>query len=281
MEIENIEKLIIRNRLEEATIQLKSIFHNMEDEELLNESILILSRLSNFEKKSSQGVIDYLDKEYGKIRLSVINLKSSAKTLLKGKANTSNKNSDERERINHNRILFNEEFKDNKNGWVTKEDEGKECYIKGGRYYFENKRIEAKLWYSTINIKLDTEDNFIIKTRITYLKGENSKAFGLLWGFLDENNLFRFLISADGEFYIDYFIEGEQLTIEGWKKNPIIKTGKKTNLLEIVKNLDVLHFKINQEVVYTMEYISFFGNEFGFGIENNVKIAIDLLRITN
>ncbi|MCB0642239.1 MAG: hypothetical protein KDC44_11390, partial [Phaeodactylibacter sp.] len=76
--IEEAENLIADSRLELAAKKLLAFFRWKQDEELVDEVLLILSRHSNFIRKAElQGVVDIFDVEYGKIRLAVIQLKKA------------------------------------------------------------------------------------------------------------------------------------------------------------------------------------------------------------
>jgi len=80
--ITEVENLIVENKLEEAIKKLLPIFKESHDEDMVNECLLIWSRLKNFLRKSNLGVVDFFHIEYPKIQLSVLNLKNVAKKMV-------------------------------------------------------------------------------------------------------------------------------------------------------------------------------------------------------
>ena len=64
-------------------------------------------------------------------------------------------------------------------------------------------------------------------------------------------------------------------------ENPAVKKGRNTNLLEIIRNGPSIHFKVNGDVVFTSDFVNFFGNKIGFILFGEMKAAVDLLRISN
>ena len=263
--ISEIEEFIISNKIGQALIELKKIFQNFNDEDLVNESLLILSRLKIFSAKSNQGVIDYFDLEYSKIRLSTLSLKSAAKKLLE--------KTDEgviRPKINYPNlnIVFRDDFNSNDSGWFEGEDEICKSYIKNGRYFIEHLRNKLSLLSWEQEIEIDTTKNFQLKCGIMFIEGTKTNGYGISWGGAigDENSefyLFDFVVSANGAFRISYYIENKTINIVEWTKNSAIKLGVNTNNLEVLKNGELMHYKINNEVVFTSEFNSFFGNKTG------------------
>ncbi len=80
---------------------------------------------------------------------------------------------------------------------------------------------------------------------------------------------------------INYHLDGEVISIAEWSDNSSIKLDKKTNVLEIIKNANVLHYKINNEVVYSSEFYPFFGNKIGIIVNDDIKIAVGKFYVSN
>ncbi|MCB0642504.1 MAG: hypothetical protein KDC44_12730, partial [Phaeodactylibacter sp.] len=133
----------------------------------------------------------------------------------------------------------------------------------------------------TQEIEVDDRKNFSIKARMLFLGGTESNGYGLSWGAGEGLNSFSFVVSANGLLNIVYFVDGQRFPICEWQKNPAINQGRALNILEIVKKGEIVHFKVNDEVVFTYAFISFFGNKFGFVLYQNMKVAVDLFQIRN
>jgi len=113
------------------------------------------------------------------------------------------------------------------------------------------------------------------------LEGAEGCSYSLIWGDEDSDNRFRFTMSPKGSFSYSYSINGEHIAVSNWVDNSAIKIDLNSNLIELVKNGELVHFKINKEVVYTNDFISFFGDKIGFSLSRNMKIAVDFIRIKN
>ena len=276
--IKQVENLIIGNKLVEATNKLRYIFETEDDEDLLNESILLLSRLVNFNNKANQGVVDYFDLEFSKIRLSVINLKSSAKKLLstRGEDTSDSHKIIKRDEIN---TIFKTNFEHPDDKWEISGELTK-AEIKNRRCFIEHLKNDRGGSF-TKRIPIDTSNNFSIKCNVQFLEGTEANGYGLRWGGGEGVNYFDFVISANGSFTVGYFLNDEPFDLCDWTKNDAIKRGKKSNTLEIIKNKSLLHFKINEEVVFTTEFIPFFGDVIGFQLYKNMKVVVSYFEINN
>jgi len=287
--IKNVEALIIENRLKEAINALIPVFSSADDEHLLNEAILTLSRLNNFMSKSNQGVVDQFDMEYSKIRLSVLNMKSSAKKLIKQKETQSPPLSSQanfsipqpQKKVQAGlQIIFEDDFINNEHNWPIGSSDISHREIKNGRYFLEHTREKHCDLY-TRQVLIDSKKDFSISSRMTFIHGTDNNAYGLSFGKGDNSNYFQFGISANGYCLFNYFLNNDYFKVSGWLTSSAIKQGKQSNLLQIDKKGDTLHFKINNQEVYTSEFLSFFGDDLGFAVNRNMKIAVDFLRVEN
>jgi hypothetical protein len=279
--ISDIETQIINNQLKEAATSLKAVFEKNQEEELINESILMLSRLNNLERKYNQGVIDLFDLEFSKVRLALITLKTSAKKVLDVNHKLTLKEI-QKTQVPVYQVIFEDDFEDNRNGWGVEDSDAAISSIRNGRLFLENLTIDKSL-SSTKNIKIDSKKNFSIKCRITFLDEIELNGYGISWGGSNEGatDSFRFVISSDGYFSIYYFIDSEYFELCDWEENSAIRQGKTMNFLEIVKNGNIMHYKVNGEVVFTSEFISFLGDRVGIVIGPAITVAVDLFQVTN
>jgi len=89
--IELIEKYIIENNLDDALNELRIFFNNNNQDDLNDESILLLSRLKNIKGKANMGMAKYTDEEFNQIRYSTLVLKKSARKIIEKKNIKNNK----------------------------------------------------------------------------------------------------------------------------------------------------------------------------------------------
>lgn len=155
--INEIESLIINNDLELAIIKMIEFFRDFNDEILVNEGLLLLSRMKNFSSKANSGVIDYFDPEFGKIRYSTITLKSSIKKLLKSK----NKYSILKHKELVSKTILDEDFSDNKNETTIPTQFGVLFDVESENLVLTYKSIEEAIHESRAHLttKMNNVDN--------------------------------------------------------------------------------------------------------------------------
>jgi hypothetical protein len=73
----------------------------------------------------------------------------------------------------------------------------------------------------------------------------------------------------------------KNITYEKWNPNLAIKKGNGAwNSLKIEKKGKLMSFYINETKVDEIDYPKLYGNQFGFKINRNQKIAVDYLKVT-
>ena len=177
-------------------------------------------------------------------------------------------------------IIFEEFFDNNNNGWYIDSGEYQKGTIVGGRYIIEHKR-NVKCWLFYKNIKIDTKKNFKISSTMTFLDGVVDNGYGLLWGGLDSKNYYEFIISSNGQFIYEYFLDGKLISESNWVESSKVNQGKRTNKIEIEKKGEKLEFRINDERIFTTTFTSFFGDRIGFSLNRKMSVAIDQIKIWN
>ena len=174
--------------------------------------------------------------------------------------------------------LFFDDFDDNRNEWglgETKNDWLEK--IDDGNLHFQSFDNNAK--EDLVRFELEQTKDFEIETAIRFVQGDSIKFFGLQWGKSDDfNNQFDFLISGNNYVTIDkysgeFFDYLEPSVSEYLRKNHF-------NKLTIRKLNTNYYFFINEQLIYTMPFKPFFGNNIGFQVSENSSILIDYLKIS-
>ena len=172
-------------------------------------------------------------------------------------------------------ILFSEKFDNNLNQWNLKSNKGNELKIEGG--FLELQSEDEKITTSA-EIEINENENFEIDTKLGFLSGNQSRAYGLHWGKSDEGDrYFSFVINAKGQYAISKF-SGAHISYKQESAPQIVKL-KDFNRLIIRKVDNMVYFFINEELVYSMEYKLSYGNLIGFQSGGGNAIQIDYLEI--
>ena len=177
--------------------------------------------------------------------------------------------------------ILTEDFDENSNGWAETSFEEGEFAIKEGFYEFEHKR-DRGAWTNTITVEIPMDKNYEIVTSIKTIKSLDTRNFGLVWGKDDDGNQYEFTINRNGEYSIEKAENYERtpMTYQRWIVSAAInKDNDVVNELKILRTGFELAFYINNIKVQVLRHKKFYGNEIGFKVNDNQKIAIDFLKI--
>ena len=179
-------------------------------------------------------------------------------------------------------IVFEDYFTDNRNNWVTQNNENVLMQFKNKAYIFEHKRNHSA-WntYNIIN-NMNWKSEYKIDAVIEKLSGPNY-GFGIIWN-LDDNNEYRYIISENG-YYRVLFREGTTWHyIIDWTYSENINRGNAVNKLTIIRNKKSLKFYINDKYTTRRNVDKFnrnYDGRIGFVIDNAIKIKIHSLIVRN
>jgi hypothetical protein len=180
-------------------------------------------------------------------------------------------------------VVFEDNFKDNKNHWPQAKTTYSDIRLNPGRemYMIKYKLKEtADACTSWIDVDLDEDKNFRISALLYKEGGVKNYGYGLLWGGT-EDNYYSFLVSPGGFYSIGKVVDGiwQDLTPD-WVPCDAVEQGRKGhNKLALSKIGDTYHFEINNQKVATMKMGPFFGNKIGFNVNNKQKIMVDWIKV--
>ena len=175
-------------------------------------------------------------------------------------------------------IIFYDDFNGHNYNWNIKRNNGAYAVIRNGVYYIHNTTAN-KLYSTGLQVFIDYSKNFVIETRIRKVSGKNNKGFGLLWGSKGLGNSFMFLITNNGYFMVGAQADNKFITLKKWTKTKAIKKDR-FNRLRIEKEGLNMRFYINDQAVYSMNFMKFFGQFHGFVLQDGISVEADYLRIT-
>ena len=176
--------------------------------------------------------------------------------------------------------ILNDEFDNNIQNWTIASNSSHRFEIINSTYLIEGK-LEGRAITTTISIDTNLS-NFKIFSEFMKLKGIDNNGYGLIWGGYDENNEFEFIISGNGQFKIIEWNNGKQNVIVPWSNSASInKWNLATNILSIECKENLWKFYINDNYVARCKAQAFFGNKFGFIVNENISCQANYLKIKN
>lgn len=178
--------------------------------------------------------------------------------------------------INPTSVLFFDDFSNNNNRWVERNNDQASLNIHDGYYHFSNKI--QKQYISLLDLKVREFYDFIIEAKFTKVSGVDNYGYGIVWGGKNTKNYYEFLISENGYYAYAKQENGDFVLIIPSKEDSSIN--KIANILAIKKKGNKLYFIINGVIVNTAKFEGFMGNIGGFVVENKQSLKIDYIKVT-
>ncbi len=128
-------------------------------------------------------------------------------------------------------------------------------------------------------IKINYEKDFTISADFNQLSGTDNHGYGFVWASKDISNLYYFIISSNGQASIYKKEEGNWIEIRKWTPFKAIKPMNKLNKIVLTQTNKKLKILVNDEIYYDSTGFKPFGEQFGFVLNNTMKIEVDNLSI--
>jgi hypothetical protein len=177
--------------------------------------------------------------------------------------------------------ILNENFDSNAFRWEIIQDEYSEMSISDGKYTLNNKS-EGMAITSTIESPHLQDENYRISAKLSKMKGIDNNGFGLVWGSVDANNQFEYVISANGHFKILKWENGEKTDLIEWTYHSGIKKWDMSNNSLAVENSGGLfRFYINDIYVAMLPAQKSSGKKLGFVLNENMLVEVDEIIVEN
>jgi len=169
-------------------------------------------------------------------------------------------------------------FNNNKKKWKLVDNDFQKIVIDDGLLIVEVFDDEADA-YIVNDFKADLTANFVLECEFTKYEGETG--VGFLWGFENEQNYNRFLITTrDQEFNAVTYRNGEVEWISDWTFSEAINLDYQTNKLKIEKKNNRIELYANDQLLTTISDTEMFGNQVGFFVGGTSVFEIDNFSIT-
>ncbi len=178
------------------------------------------------------------------------------------------------------RVIFDEQFNDNRNKWFERDDTEIFYKVQGGQYHFDHRRDKGGWfsWPQTL-VNIDESGDFRIESTMTKTSGVDSSAYEIFWGMKDNKNCYCFGVSGNGGYLYGKYRQGRWKTLLGWTKSAHINQGNLTNTLAVEKSGERIRFYVNNHFIAETSYEKQFGRKIGFSLNDKMAVEIDNLRV--
>lgn len=123
-------------------------------------------------------------------------------------------------------VEIHEDFDNNRFGWPT----GPNASVSGGRYVLDS---QGGYPFTVRNTGLgQIAFDFCYEGKVEFLSGNESAGYGLVFGYLDENNYFAFLVTRGGQFMVFQEKDGRVNELVPWTATSYLEGRSHTLLVQ-------------------------------------------------
>ena len=178
------------------------------------------------------------------------------------------------------KVLFRDDFRDNRNDWTIAAKEEYSSYIQGGNYVI-SKKTESGSWFFYKSIYTEYDKDYSIEVEATQTSGVENNGYGLVFAAKDVDNSHYFMVTSNGYYRISGYENGKYTPTTDWTKTDKVSGMDEIHSLKVERKGDKLYFSINNNVVHTLtsKEIEIYGNRIGFVLNDEMRVEFDFLEV--
>ena len=157
-------------------------------------------------------------------------------------------------------VLYTEDFDDPTSGWDEFSGDDQTVGYQGGRYVI---LVDRENWMTWGNAYEWFDDGILITVDATKIGGPDDNGFGVVFGYQDDLNFYRFEIASDGYYRFGKYVDNEWIELIPWTTSELILQGEATNRVSAAMRGGRLVFAVNGEVLTATEDDSFSDGDVG------------------
>jgi len=279
-QIEEAREHLRENRLRECLGVIDGIIKQKELPDLRDKVDVLYSRLAKYQADNISGVISSEDVTLNQIRRSILEmLQFVERSDLVEKEEVMVQAQESKKAY---RPLINDQFENNRRGWMVCKNNMTTVNIENHRLYMDIRNNEHA-FRSLISQPLPEHQDILIKTKCKVLGCGPDSFVGICWGssgksvdtgfalvYYPDKNSFRFLDVYNGRTSRD---SGSTPVENQHLEDPSVIQ------LELQRINSVTEIFLNKKKVYTCELPSFYGPQMGLVAGANVEVAFEYFQV--
>jgi hypothetical protein len=177
-------------------------------------------------------------------------------------------------------LVYEDDFSNPKSGWTQASGEEGESYYKDGEFHGIVNKWDWAGWQ--YNRNAGRFGDFTIEEDMRLVNGPSNSSYGLIFRCQDDNDFYRFLISANGNYLVGTKLDGKWTELQKWTMSEYVGKGNSTNHLKVVCKGSHIQVYVNEHYLTTVIDTSFAEGYIGGIIdtpEPNTHVAFDNLKV--
>lgn len=177
------------------------------------------------------------------------------------------------------KVLFFDDFNNDIHGWKTGDEIYARFQLQKGYYIIDNTH-HSEAAFSTIPVELNYNGNFIIESTIVKMAGKGECSYGIAWGCNPETDSTLYLILYKNYVLFGRKHMGKWKTLINWHQSAYINNHNQENKIAIKKNSSCIEVFINEQMIFKIDTLHYYGNNIGFILFGNIMVKADFIFIT-
>ena len=177
-------------------------------------------------------------------------------------------------------LLYEEDFGDAGSGWDDFAGDDQTVGYEGGRYVVV---IDATDWMSWGNAYQWFDDGIVVEVDATKIGGPDDNGYGIVFGYQDVDNFYRYEIASDGYYRFGKYLDNEWIELVPWMETDAVNLGDATNTIAVAMEGGTISLYANDSLLDTVSDTSFADGDIGLVAGSfdtgGVAIAFDDLRV--
>ncbi len=177
-------------------------------------------------------------------------------------------------------VLYTEDFDDPTSGWDEFSGDDQTVGYQGGRYVI---LVDRENWMTWGNAYEWFDDGILITVDATKIGGPDDNGFGVVFGYQDDLNFYRFEIASDGYYRFGKYVDNEWIEIIPWTESTLVRQGNARNRISVEMRDGTFVFGVNGEPLDKAQDGSFADGDVGLVAGSfdtpGVEIAFDNIRV--
>lgn len=178
------------------------------------------------------------------------------------------------------KLIYSDDFSNPNTGWLQASSEDGESYYKEGEFHSIVNKWDWAGWQ--YNRNAGRFGDFIIEEDIRLVSGPKNSSYGLIFRSQDDDNFYRFLVSADGGYLIGTRLDSKWTELQRRTPSEYVEKGYSSNHLKVVCKGSQIEVYANGHHLTTITDNSFSDGYIGGIIdtsEPNAHVAFDNLKV--
>lgn len=170
-------------------------------------------------------------------------------------------------------LLFFDDFRDNRHGWLIEDTVRARSDIEHGDYVME-KKGRWGISSSWVDCRLNQEEDFIIEAVMTKTEGYDDYGYGMIWGCNNTQDTYKFVVTGEGRYLYGRVRYNDWQGMDHFQPSGAVHPGNATNKLALKKIGARLFLLINDSPVLETEFEAFSPHNVGFRLEDRMKVEV-------